>query len=98
MWSRGISRGLPVLSTMAAVVGATGGAGGGGSRDSRPFPRALRFGSMAVDMVFFLFSLKCFWPAGRAHCAWGGHFMACIPDLVTLDSWVRPLAGIANFL
>src|SRR5260370_32707177 len=24
-------------------------------------------------------------PAGRAHCAWGGHFVACIPCLAWMD-------------
>ncbi len=98
MWSRGISRGLPLAGgASAAMEGTTvavAAAGREGRRDSRPFPKARRFGSVAVGMVFFLFmSFRSLWPAGRAHCAWGGHFVACIPDWVLLGSSVRPSAG-----
>jgi hypothetical protein len=37
-------------------------------------------------------------PAGRAHCAWGGHFVACIPVLVGWDAPALPLVGIVIFL
>jgi hypothetical protein len=36
-------------------------------------------------------------PAGRAHCAWGGHFVAGIPVEVGLAAEVLPLVGIIIF-
>jgi hypothetical protein len=33
-------------------------------------------------------------PAGRAHCAWGGHFVACVPDGVALEAWGLALLGV----
>jgi hypothetical protein len=32
-------------------------------------------------------------PAGRAHCAWRGHFVACVPVLVVLAAWGLALLG-----
>jgi hypothetical protein len=32
-------------------------------------------------------------PAGRAHCAWGGHFVACISFLQLRSFVVLPLVG-----
>ncbi len=34
------------------------------------------------------------WPAGRAHCAWGAHFVGCVPVWVVSCAWVRPLVGL----
>ena len=36
-------------------------------------------------------------PAGRARCARGGHFVACVPVWVSRSVWVRPLAGLLFF-
>src|SRR5216683_8041666 len=92
MWSRGISSGFPVGSATAVIAGTEAGAGRDGRSDSRPFPRARRFGSVTAGM--FSGSLRVFrslCPAGQAHCAWGGHFVACVPVLLVLNYWVRPL-------
>jgi hypothetical protein len=32
--------------------------------------------------------------AGRAHCAWGGHFVTCIRVVMGKNSLVLPLVGI----
>jgi hypothetical protein len=38
-------------------------------------------------------------PAGRAHCAWGGHFVACVPfcwadELVWSSRWSEMMFSI----
>src|ERR1700757_3635821 len=94
---RGISRGLPVGSATAVIDGTVAGAAGrDGRSDSRPFPRARRFGSVSAGM-FLLFRLEALCPAGHAHCAWRGHFVAGGPGLGGLTCWVRPLAGLIFF-
>src|ERR1700730_3356609 len=101
MWSSGISSGFPVGSATAVITGTVAGAGRDGRRDSRPFPRARRFGSVTVGMfsgsLRVAFCLRSLCPAGRAHCAWGGHFVACVPVGVIPNTWVRPLAGLLFF-
>jgi hypothetical protein len=37
--------------------------------------------------------LKDFCPAGRAHFAWSGHFVACVPVLQRSPALVLPLVG-----
>src|SRR5882724_10488468 len=84
MWSSGISSGFPVGSATAVITGTVAGAGRDGRRDSRPLPRARRFGSVSVDMFLTLFVFRSLCPAGRAHYAWSGHFVACVPVVLVL--------------
>jgi drug/metabolite transporter superfamily protein YnfA len=46
-----------------------------------------------VPIVLLLVMIVESCSAGRAHCAWGGHFVTCIPCLGWLAAMVLPLIG-----
>jgi hypothetical protein len=35
-------------------------------------------------------------PAGRAHCAWGGHFVTCVPGLGDDDGFGPPVGRVES--
>ena len=43
-----------------------------------------QIGPSSEGPLFLTFQFLEMCPAGRAHCAWGGHFEACIPCLVEM--------------
>jgi hypothetical protein len=46
-----------------------------------------------MDGGWIVCFLKDFCPAGRARCARGGHFVACVPVLQGSPALVLPLVG-----
>jgi hypothetical protein len=46
-----------------------------------------------VPFVWFIFCDDVC-PAGRAHVAWGGHFVACIPVLVAINAIGPPVGRV----